>query len=218
MFSTYWYPGVCLQGVVGDQLTKHGAYLVENYFALTGGASLSSFCAVRVDTSTHKKFMPEYFFTCARHYSPELDDSGLFGVCQRTDVSVFVTSPTAEKMWSDFDRLLRWMTELYESFGLNFRVCFKRSADLTLAECCRASIQLYSAHEKKFIDAARLSVYDTFISDRLKILCHNAKREHGLVHILDGVVISVPTLIACLLERSTDRLFIPECIRPFMPK
>lgn len=121
-------------------------------------------------------------------------------------------------MWCEFDTNLRWMIELFESFGLDFRVCYNRAASLTMAECCRATIQLYSAYEKKFIDAARLSVYEDFISKRLKILCHNAKSETGLVYIIDGVVISVPSLIACLLERSSDRLFIPDCIRPFMPK
>lgn len=204
--------------MVVDNLHGHAIHLLESYHALMGGASLASFCAVRVDTSTHKKFMPEHFFTCGRHYVPEFDSRGLFGVFQRTDVRIFVTTTTAEQMWSEFDTQLRWMTELYECFGLDFRVCFKRAASLTLAESCRASIQLYSLREKKFIDVARLSVYDSFISHRLKILCHNANRESGLVHIIDGVVVSVPSLIACLLERSKDSLFIPDCLRTFMPK
>lgn len=194
------------------------AFKLERELYLVGGASLALFCTYRVNTLVHKKFLPERFFTCARRYMPpkSCEENGLYTSCQRSNVHLFQAAYTYEDMMRLFDEVLKHAFDFYQSLGLDFRMHYVNASKLKLAESCRVCIQLYSPHRKDFVDVGYLSIYDDFVSKRLRLMCHDRDKNASFIHLTDGVFVDIPVLIACLLERSTDELSIPTCLQPYM--
>lgn len=187
---------------------------------LSGGASLSAFCAFRTGRSAHTKFLPERHFTCARHYSPQpyIPMDGLYSVIQKSLVKVFVSTDSAKQMNDEFTSTLEMLKALYQRLAIPFRICYQPASVLTLNESLRASIQVYSPHRREFVQIAYLSIYDDFISQRLKILCHDKNKNFSFVKIIEGTAINFPIFLAYLLEHSTGKsdLLIPDCLLPYM--
>lgn len=208
---------VCF-GVLAEPTMNEGFLLENSVYRLTGSASLGPFCAYRCGETAHSKYMPERFFARGRRYIPPTNgpDVGLYSVAQRTNVHLIIMTSSKLDMQSEFQKTLSWLITLYERLNFDFRVCYKRASELRASESLRASIELYSLQKKDFIEAASLSSYDDFISRRLRILHHDKNKNYGFVWIIDGVTVSVPIILAHLLERSKYKLEIPECIRPYM--
>ncbi|XKL68539.1 hypothetical protein PGB90_004030 [Kerria lacca] len=221
-FLPFKSPDFCnsfvLQGAIVDNLNDESFLLDDDIYRLTGSASFSSFCAFRVNSSVNCKFLPERFFTCGRRYMPPLSlkENGLFTVCQRTNVHLSIAVSSFDEMMKEFDNILQWLKSLYEQLGLDFRICYVHASELKMSESCKVSVQLYSVEMKDFIEIGYLSVYNDFVSQRLRMMYHNRHSEFFFLYYLDGLVISVPILVACLLERSGNKMLIPECVSPYM--
>ncbi len=222
-FRPFRNPDTCnefvIEGTGLENLEEECFPLEDNdYLCLVGGASLSAFCAYRTANSVRSKFLPERFYTHGRCYIPSKSshENGLYTVCQRTNVHLCLAAASAEQLMSEFDSTLHSLTSVYDRLRLDYRVCYAKASELTIAESCRAKIQLFSPYRKCFVDIGRLSVYDDFISQRLRMFYHTNSVDKYFLHLLDGIAISVPVLIANLLERSVDKMLIPDCIRPYM--
>lgn len=222
-FMPFVNPDFCNNFILNstsDRKLQHFFNLDVEEFSLVGGASFSSFCAYRIAQSVHMKFLPERFVTYGRQYVPQTKyrtEDGLYSVFQRSNVHLSIGTESEEQMNEEFERTLNHLKLLYETLEVDFKIVHQPASTLLQGESLRASIQLYSAHMKEYVEVAYLSLYGDFVSKRLLMLCHNKQSKHKFVNLIDGVAVSFPTLLAHLLERSGDKeIHTPECLRSYM--
>ncbi|KAK6637353.1 hypothetical protein RUM44_007769 [Polyplax serrata] len=191
---------------------------------LVGGASMYPFCAFHTKHTISFSSLPLKYYTCGRQYSPtgpEQEDecSGLFGTWQRTGVEVFVlTADDYIEMMNVFRRSLDIVIGLYEQLGYHFRVTYVSASSLQCWECLRASVQMYSCHEQKYIEVGKISISDKYICQRLLMSYQMSEKDEKtrFMKMVSGTVVDVPKLLACILEQrneSEGKFTLPECLR-----
>lgn len=221
-FQPFLNPDTCNNFIIdGASDIKNNIFfrLEGNKYTLVGTSSFSSFCALHVGRSVHKKFLPERNVTYGRHYEPQTKfktEDGLYSVFQRSNVHVFVTSETAEQMNEEFHGILKLLKSIYQQLNVDLQISYQPAAALLLGESLRASIQLYSSFRQGYVEIAHLSMYGDFVSKRLQILCHDKDNNYEHLYLIEGVAVSYPVLLAYLLERSNEELVVPECLLSFM--
>ncbi|XP_049765809.1 serine--tRNA synthetase-like protein Slimp [Schistocerca cancellata] len=175
---------------------------INNRLHLVGGASLPAYCACHAKTIVTGS-LPVRYFTIGRQYSPIQSKSlpGLFHTCQASCVEVFVlTSDTLKELKAEFQRTLKAVTGIYRSLGLPFRIVLFPANSLKQWESLRASIQMFSVHNKSFIEVGYLSLCNNYISKRLLMYYETPEKDKKFVQVLSGTVLSVPKFLGCVLE------------------
>lgn len=191
---------------------------------LVGGASIYPFCAFHTKYTIGFSSLPLKYFTVGRQYKPTLQEqddessSGLFNLWQRTCVDMFaLTADNYNEMMSIFGKTLNIVINLYEQLGHHFRVVYVNASSLECWECLRASIQMYSCHEQKYIEVGNISISDKYICQRLLMSYQMADKDDKsrFMKLVSGTIVDVPKLLGCLIEEQEDedkKFPIPDCL------
>lgn len=197
---------------------------IKNYkLHLVGGASIFPFCAFHTKHTISFSSLPLKYYSCGRQYSPvslEQEDqtSGLFNTWQRSGVDIFIlTSDDFNEMMSAFRRTLDIVVNLYEQMGYHFRIVYINASALLCWECLRASIQMYSSHEQKYIEVGKISISDKYICQRLLMSYQMSEKDekNRFMKMVSGTIVDVPKLLACILENQSEnemKFSLPECL------
>ena len=188
---------------------------------LVGGASLISFLAMHTKQLINPKNFPLRYFTTGRQYTPFPDDLvpvGLFTVCQSSAAHGFamVTESGSEEYKLEFEKLLQKVIQIYDNIGIHYRIVMRPAFELRPWESLRVSIELWSSFSQQYVEVGFVSACGDFLSKRL-LIAYQTKDGRNFPAVISGTVLSVPRLLACLLEQNPKRLEIPECIRKCMP-
>lgn len=191
---------------------------------LVGGASMFPFCAFHTKHTINFSSLPLKYYSSGRQYSPtpleqEDENSGLFSLWQRTCVEIFIlTADDYNDMMSTFRRTLDTVINLYEALGYHFRVTYVNASSLHCWECLRASIQMYSCHEQKYVEVGNISISDKYICQRLLMSYQMSEKDEKtrFMKMVSGTVVDIPKLLGCILEdrdKYDEKFSIPECLK-----
>lgn len=196
-------------------------YLLENTESnndrlhLCGGASIFPFCGFHAKHSVPKHLLPVKYIAAGRRYTPVTGSlPGLYSVNQTTSVQAFVATLGEDQLYNEFESCVTIFSSIFCSLGLKFKVVRQPANFLKNWESLRVSFQVYSPHEHLFVEVGNVSLVDDFISKRLK-MCYTDKKE-GFLKVLSGTVVNTQTLLALCLERSQNKMYIPDLVKDFM--
>ncbi|KAL0272757.1 UNVERIFIED_CONTAM: hypothetical protein PYX00_005614 [Menopon gallinae] len=187
---------------------------------LVGGASIYPFCAFHTRQTVNFSSLPLKYFTVGRQYSPSSLDSkyGLYDTWQRTTNEIFIlTANDTNEMMSVFQETLAMVISLYEKLNHHFRVVYLKASALESWESLRASFQMYSCHEGKYVEIGKLSISDSFICQRLLMTYQMSEKDRKrFMKMISGTAVDITKLLACLLEQrsnNADKFAMPDCLK-----
>ncbi|XP_046394197.1 serine--tRNA synthetase-like protein Slimp [Ischnura elegans] len=191
-----------------------------NRLHLVGGSSLGPFCSYfSKQIGTHP--LPIKLFAHGRQYkpSPIQTKGSLLNSCQASAVQLFVGLPNCVATENAFiDRVLAFLISAYQEFGFHFRVIYQPAEKLASWESLKASFQMYSSHLQSYVEVGNVSVCGEYISKRL-LMYYQVPDSSSVdfFRIVTGTVISVPEVLACVLEDPRNvvdgKLILPSNIK-----
>lgn len=188
---------------------------------LIGGASLIAFLAMHTKQLINPKNFPLRYFSSGRQYVPVVPRPsaiGLFGACQASAVHshIMVQEKSSTEHQEEFEKLVKTVTELYDQLEIPYRIVLRSADQLKTWESLRVSFELWSNYYGNFIETGHISICGNFFSKRL-LIAYQTPNGRDYPAIISGTVLSVPRLLACLLEQNENEFFIPQCIKNKMP-
>lgn len=191
-----------------------------NRMHLIGSASLISFLAFHTKQLINPKNLPLKYFATGRQYTPLPRDShpcGLFTACQASVAHAFVVAKDtkSEDYGMLFEELLETVCRLYDDLCDHYRVVMRSASELQSCEEMRISFEMWSPFMNQYIEVGHISTYGDFFSKRL-LIAYQTSTGRNFPAIMSGTVLSVPRLLACLLEQNPDGFVIPSKITDFI--
>lgn len=207
------------------------AFVIENHnevergspnrMHLVGNASLISFLALHTKQLINPKNFPLKYFATGRQYTPLPRDShtcGLFATCQASVAHAFVVlkGTNSEDYKTLFEELLETVCKLYDNLCDHYRVVMRSASELQSCEGMRVSFEMWSPFMNQYIEIGHVSTYGDYFSKRL-LIAYQTSTGRDFPAVISGTVLSVPRLLACLLEQNPERFVIPSKIAEFIP-
>ncbi|XP_012228874.2 serine--tRNA synthetase-like protein Slimp [Linepithema humile] len=192
-----------------------------NRMHLVGGASLASFLILHTKQQINPNCFPLKYYSTGRQYTPLPRDSracGLFTACQASAAHVFVMAKDAksEEYETLFEELLETVCTIYDHLCDHYRVVMRSASELQSCEGLRVSFEMWSPFASQYIEIGHLSACGDYFSKRL-LIAYQTPSGRNFPAVITGTVLSVPRLLACLLEQNPDRFVIPPKVAEFMP-
>lgn len=191
-----------------------------NRMHLVGGASLVSFLILHTKQLINPNYFPLKYFATGRQYMPLSRDThacGLFTVCQASVAHAFVMvkDPKSEEYETQFNKLLENVCRLYDDLCSHYRVVMRSASELQPCESLRVSFEMWSPFANQYIEIGHVSAYSNYLSKRL-LIAYQTPSGRDFPAIISGTVLSVPRLLACLLEQNPDKFVVPPKIAELM--
>lgn len=192
-----------------------------NRMHLVGGASLASFLILHTKQQINPNCFPLKYYSTGRQYTPLPRDSnacGLFTACQASVAHVFtmVKDAKSEEYKTLFEELLETVCTVYDNLCDHYRVVMRPASELQSCEGLRVSFEMWSPFEDQYIEIGHLSACGDYFSKRL-LIAYQTPNGRNFPAVITGTVLSVPRLLACLLEQNPDKFVIPPKVTEFMP-
>lgn len=187
-----------------------------NRMHLVGGASLVSFLILHTKQLINPNHFPLKYFATGRQYMPLPRDThacGLFTACQASVAHAFVMVKDAksEEYETRFNELLENVCRLYDDLCDHYRVVMRSASELQPCEGLRVSFEMWSPFANQYIEIGHVSAYGNYVSKRL-LIAYQTSCGRDFPAVISGTVLSVPRLLACLLEQNPDKFVIPPKI------
>lgn len=192
-----------------------------NRMHLIGGASLVSFLILHTKQLINPNHFPLKYFTTGRQYTPMPRDAqtcDLLTACQASVAHAFVVIKDArsEEYETRFDELLETVCRLYDDLDVHYRVVMRSASELQPCESLRVSFEMWSPFANRYTEVGHLSAYGTYFSKRL-LITYQTPRGRDFPAMISGTVLSIPRLLACMLEQNPDEFVIPPKIAELVP-
>jgi len=184
-----------------------------NRMHLVGGASLVSFLALHTKQLINPNNFPLKYFATGRQYTPlprDVHAYGLLTVCQASVAHAFAMAKNAKN--EDYkmllDNLLETVCRLYDDLHCHYRVIMRPASELQAWESLRISFEMWSPFMSQYIEIGHISVCGDYFSKRLRI-AYQTPTGRDFPAVISGTVLSVPRLLACMLEQNPNKFVIP---------
>lgn len=193
----------------------------SNRMHLVGGASLPSFLVMHTKQLINPNKFPLRYFAIGKQYTPlpeTIESMGLFNVCQAAAAHVFlmVKDQTNEEYISEFDKMIEITCNLYSNICNHYRVVKRSASELTNSESLRVSFELWSNYYRRYIEVGHISAYGNYLNQKL-LIAYQTPTGRDFPSIISGTILSVPKLLACLLENHCTDFVIPSKILEYIP-
>jgi len=192
-----------------------------NRMHLVGGASLASFLILHTKQLINPNCFPLKYYSTGRQYTPLPRDSnacGLFTVCQSSVAHIFamVKDAKSEEYVTLFEELLKTVCTIYDHLCDHYRVVMRSASELQPSEGLRVSFEMWSPSANHYIEIGHLSAYGDYLSKRL-LIAYQTPSGRNFPAVITGTVLSVPRILAILLEQNPDKFVIPPKVAEFIP-
>lgn len=163
------------------------------------------------------------FSTCYRREAGAhgKDAWGIFRVHQFEKIEQFViTDP--EKSWEQFDKMIGYSEEFYQSLGLPYRVVAIVSGALNNAAAKKYDLEAWFPFQGEYKELVSCSNCTDYQSRNLNIrfgsVSQTGERKQ-YVHCLNSTLCATERTLCCLMEnyQTEDGLRIPEPLRKYLP-
>lgn len=192
-----------------------------NRMHLVGGASLAAFLILHTKQMINPRCFPLKYYSTGRQYTPLPRNShacGLFATCQASVAHVFamVKDARSQEYETLFEELLETVCTMYDRLCDHYRVVKRSASELQPCEGLRVSFEMWSPSANQYIEIGHLSACGDYFSKRL-LIAYQTPSGRDFPVVITGTVLSVPRLLACLLEQNPDKFVIPPKVAEFMP-
>ncbi|CAI4056367.1 hypothetical protein SUVZ_02G1560 [Saccharomyces uvarum] len=149
------------------------------------------------------------------------DAWGIFRVHAFEKIEQFViTEP--EKSWEEFEKMISYSEEFYQSLNLPYRVVGIVSGELNNAAAKKYDLEAWFPYQKEYKELVSCSNCTDYQSRNLEIRCGIKKmgdREKKYVHCLNSTLAATQRALCCVLEnyQTEDGLVVPEVLRKYIP-
>ncbi|KAF0502816.1 Seryl-tRNA synthetase [Gigaspora margarita] len=148
------------------------------------------------------------------------DTWGIFRVHQFEKVEQFVISDP-EKSWEQFDEMVNYSEEFYQSLNLPYQIVSIVSGALNNAAAKKYDLEAWFPFQGEYKELVSCSNCTDYQSRRLEIRCGMKKmgdREKKYVHCLNATLCATERALCCILEnyQTPEGVIIPEKLRPYM--
>lgn len=191
----------------------------SNRMHLVGGASLASCLILHTKQLINPDNFPLKYLATGRQYTPlprDVQPCGLFTACQASVAHAFVMTKDSGEYSSLFDELVENVCRLYDGLCDHYRVVARSAPELQPWEGLRVSFELWSPFANRYIEVGHVSASGDYFSKRL-LIAYQTPTGREFPAAISGTVVSVPRLLACLLEQNPDKFVIPPKVAEFMP-
>ncbi|XP_013782998.1 serine--tRNA synthetase-like protein Slimp [Limulus polyphemus] len=189
---------------------------------LTGGASFESLIAYFTRSIVEKTSLPLTFFSVGRCYQSlnpqQLTIPGLFSVPQRTEIHFIIACEESNEK-ENFGKLVTLLQQCYSLINLPFRIKKLASKNLGAAESLRIEFEVWAPALNDYALCATIIRNGEYISKRLMMRHCSKGNPNGFLHLIHGTVVSIPTLIAAIIEncQTSDCSFVvPKVLQSYM--
>ncbi|RGB27991.1 seryl-tRNA synthetase [Rhizophagus diaphanus] len=196
----------------------------EKYLIATSEQPISAFHANEWFERPSEQLPLKYagYSTCFRKEAGAhgKDTWGIFRVHQFEKVEQFViTEP--EKSWEQFDEMIKFSEEFYQSLGLPYQIVSIVSGALNNAAAKKYDLEAWFPYQGEYKELVSCSNCTDYQSRRLEIRCGVKKmgdREKKYVHCLNATLCASERALCCILEnyQTPEGVVIPEVLRPYM--
>lgn len=185
-----------------------------NLLHLAGGGSLTSFLGFISKLSVFPTSLPFQFISNGKEYHPTSGElnMGMYSVCQSTVVQTFIAATTKKEADDKFDETVERFIEFYKKFNLHFQVVYTSADNLTPAESLRVNFEVYCPQHEKYFQIGHLSHFNDYLSKRL-LFSYREGKEYRFPHIVAGTMISVPKLLANLIDNNEGTFKMPTFLK-----
>ncbi|TGO37315.1 hypothetical protein BHYA_0100g00150 [Botrytis hyacinthi] len=195
----------------------------DKYLIATSEQPISAFHADEWLTAKDMPIRYAGFSSCYRREagSHGRDAWGIFRVHQFEKIEQFVlTDP--EKSWEEFDRMISFSEEFYQSLGVPYRVVAIVSGALNNAAAKKYDLEAWFPFQGEYKELVSCSNCTDYQSRALEIR-YGPKTQTGIrknyVHALNSTLCATERALCCLLENfQTEEGFnVPEPLRKYLP-
>jgi len=118
-----------------------------------------------------------------------------------------------ENSYSALEEMVDHVKGILDELELPYRVLRLCGGDLGFTSCLTYDFEVYSAAQKKWLEVSSVSNFETFQANRLKLRIDN-KGTKSLAHTLNGSSLSLPRIVACILEnfQTENSIKIPQAL------
>lgn len=149
------------------------------------------------------------------------DAWGIFRVHAFEKIEQFCITES-EKSWEEFDRMINFSEEFYQSLGLPYRIVGIVSGELNNAAAKKYDLEAWFPYQKEYKELVSCSNCTDYQSRNLEIRCGMKRmgdREKKYVHCLNSTLCATQRALCCILEnyQTEDGLVVPEVLRKYIP-
>lgn len=163
------------------------------------------------------------YSTCFRREagSHGKDAWGIFRVHAFEKIEQFcLTEP--ENSWEEFDKMITYAEEFYQSLNIPYRVVGIVSGELNNAAAKKYDLEAWFPYQGEYKELVSCSNCTDYQSRNLEIRCGIKKmneREKKYVHCLNSTLCATERALCCVLEnyQTEDGLNVPEPLRKYIP-
>ncbi|XP_014250540.1 serine--tRNA synthetase-like protein Slimp [Cimex lectularius] len=210
-FTPFSNPDSCrsiIKELSCENIISLGKLTDSDFLYLHGAASFIPFLSYFY-RSVISGELPIRLVSQGRKYSPKSKNEGLYTVHQKSAVQIFIIGCN-ETINLEFENLINYITEIYQSLEVPFRISYCSASNLSPSESLRADIEVYSGHYKKFKSVGHVSLYNDYFSKRSKMYYSKGNTTY-YTHLISGTIVEIPPLIASVIEH-TQNCELPICI------
>ena len=106
---------------------------------------------------------------------------------------------------------------LLEKLGLPWHILRLCGGDMSFTSAITFDFEVWSAAQKRWLEVSSVSNFETYQANRLKCRYRGADKKIHLCHTLNGSALTLPRIVAALLEnnQTPEGIMVPECLRKY---
>jgi seryl-tRNA synthetase len=122
-----------------------------------------------------------------------------------------------DKSYETLYKMLEHIEGLLQKLELPYRILRLCGADIGFTSALTFDFEVYSAGQKRWLEASSVSNFETFQSNRLKLRFRDENNKMQLAHTLNGSALALARIVAAILEnnQTPDGIKIPKAIQSY---
>ena len=122
-----------------------------------------------------------------------------------------------EDSYAALDEMIAHVEGIVKSLGLPYRILRLCGGDMSFTSAITYDFEVYSAAQGRWLEISSVSNFESYQANRLKLRYKDADGKTQLAHTLNGSSLTLPRVVAALLENNQKdgRIEIPEVLRPY---
>ncbi len=211
-----------LTGVYSHEEIEQMSYKIEGEDLFLIATSEHPLIGQFINTTLKKEQLPikqTAYSMCFRKEigSHGIDEKGVFRTHQfNKQEMIVICEPEDSYKW--YDKMLKFVVDLYKDFDIPFRILECCSGDLADLKAKSCDLEVWSPRQEKYIEAGSLTNMEASQARRLNLkIEHQGKKYYA--HTLNNTVIATSRALVGIMENNQQKdgsILIPKVLQPYM--
>ena len=122
-----------------------------------------------------------------------------------------------QKSYDVLEEMVNHIERLLQFLELPYRILKLCGGDMSFTSALTYDFEVFSAAQKKWLEVSSVSNFETFQTNRMKILYTDEDGKTQLLHSLNGSSLALPRIVAALLENNQqqDGIHLPKVLHQY---